>query len=96
MRNPMIARTTSSNENHYRQTDPKQIKKIYKTTTGIPSYLSPKNGIQHTKKTRKNIQHPITLQTPKMEIYKLNQKKVLRIMIMIAESYKRLEIKINS
>jgi len=47
-------------------------------------------------KTRKNIQHPITLQTPKMEIYKLNQKKVLRIMIMIAESYKRLEIKINS
>ena len=91
----MIARTTSSNENHYRQTDPKQIKKIYKTTTGIPSYLSPKMEY-NIQKTRKNIQHPITLQTPKMEIYKLNQKKVLRIMIMIAESYKRLEIKINS
>jgi len=50
MRNPMIARTTSSNENHYRQTDPKQIKKIYKTTTGIPSYLSPKMEYNTQKK----------------------------------------------
>jgi len=53
MRNPMIARTTSSNENHYRQTDPKQIKKIYKTTTGIPSYLSPKMEYNTQKNTEK-------------------------------------------
>jgi len=40
MRDPNIHRTSNTVENYYRQTDPNQIKKIYKTKTGILTYLN--------------------------------------------------------
>lgn len=42
MRNPLIQRTSNHVENYYRQTEPEQIKKIYKTIKGILSYLNQK------------------------------------------------------
>ena len=42
MRDLSISRTTNPVENYYRQTDPGQIKKRYKTSRGILSYLTGK------------------------------------------------------
>jgi transposase-like protein len=42
MRDPLIARTSNSVENYYRQTEPEQIKTKYKTNKGILSYLTHK------------------------------------------------------
>ena len=42
MRDLSISRTTNPVENYYRQTDPDQIKKRYKTVRGILSYLTGK------------------------------------------------------
>jgi hypothetical protein len=39
IRDILIARTSNLVEDYYRQTDPNQIKKIYKTAQGILSYL---------------------------------------------------------
>ena len=54
MRSPFIERTSNKVENYYRQTDPNQIKKIYKTITGILSYLNQKMK-KWTQKHGKNI-----------------------------------------
>ncbi|MEG3225550.1 MAG: hypothetical protein BME94_08620, partial [Methanobacteriales archaeon Met13] len=54
MRDPLIQRTSNKVENYYRQTDPNQIKKIYKTTKGILSYLNQKMK-KWTQKHEKNI-----------------------------------------
>ncbi|MEG3224750.1 MAG: hypothetical protein BME94_04255 [Methanobacteriales archaeon Met13] len=54
MKNPLIQRTSNKVENYYRQTDPNQIKKIYKTITGILSYLNQKMK-KWTQKHGKNI-----------------------------------------
>ena len=42
MRDPFVSRTTNPVENYYRQTDPEQIKKRYKTIEGILSCLTGK------------------------------------------------------
>ena len=39
MENHKIPRTSNTVENYYRQTEPEQIKKKYKTITGILTYL---------------------------------------------------------
>ncbi|MBW4256416.1 transposase [Methanobacterium sp. YSL] len=54
MRSPFIQRTSNKVENYYRQTDPNQIKKIYKTIKGILSYLNQKMK-KWTAKHGKNI-----------------------------------------
>lgn len=54
MRSPFIERTSNKVENYYRQTDPNQIKKIYKTITGILGYLNQKMK-KWTQKHGKNI-----------------------------------------
>ena len=62
MRNPFIQRTSNKVENYYKQTDPNQIKKIYKTIKGILNYLNQKMK-KWTAKHGKKYQHPITLQS---------------------------------
>jgi transposase-like protein len=57
MRDGLISRTTNSVENYYRQTDPDQIKKKYKTSQGILSYLARKMEYW-TMKFGRCIQHP--------------------------------------
>jgi len=42
MINPMTARTIRSDENNYRKTYLNQVKKIFRTITGILSYLKAK------------------------------------------------------
>lgn len=52
MRHPFIPRTSNPSENYFRQTDPEQIKKKYKTTEGFLNYTKLK--MQYwTKKHRK-------------------------------------------
>ncbi len=52
-RNPNIPRTTSCNENYYRQTLPDELKRKYKTPNGITNYLQ-KQMKKWTKKHIKN------------------------------------------
>ena len=52
-RNHNIPRTTSCNENYYRQTLPDELKRKYKTTNGIINYLL-KQMENWTGKHRKN------------------------------------------
>ena len=59
MKGHFIERKSNKLENYYRQTDPNQIKKIYKTITRIFGYLNQKNEKMDTK-TREKFQHPIT------------------------------------
>jgi transposase-like protein len=54
MRDPLIKRTSNQVENYYRQTEPEQIKTIYKTNKGILSYLYLKMN-KWTKKHGKKI-----------------------------------------
>ena len=57
MRDGLVPRTTNPVENYYRQTDPDQIKKKYKTSQGILSYLARKMEYW-TVKLGRCIQHP--------------------------------------
>ena len=60
MRNRYISRMTNPVKNYYRQTDPEQIKKRYKTVGEMLSYLTEKMGywakrfgrIQHAQKSK--------------------------------------------
>ncbi|MBV1730331.1 MAG: transposase, partial [Methanobacterium sp.] len=52
-RNQNIPRTTSCNENYYRQTLPDELKRKYKITNGINNYLQ-KQMQKWTKKHIKN------------------------------------------
>lgn len=60
MKNPNIPRTTSCNENYYRQTLPDNLKRKFKTTNGINNHLQRK-----MENWTKKHQHSITLQTQK-------------------------------
>jgi len=62
-RDPLITKTSNHVENYYRQTEPEQIKTKYKTNKGILNYL------KMDTKTWQKIQHPITLQSPKKNMY---------------------------
>jgi len=53
MKDSIIVRTSNPVENYYRQTDPDQIKKIYKIAQGILSYLTQKMK----KRTQKHGKH---------------------------------------
>lgn len=53
MRNPNVSRTTSCNENYYRQTLPDELKRKFKTPNGIANYLQ----LQMEKWTGKHIKN---------------------------------------
>lgn len=57
MRDGFVSKTTNPVENYYRQTDPDQIKKKYKTSQGMLSYLARKMEYW-TVKLGRCIQHP--------------------------------------
>jgi hypothetical protein len=42
MRNGLVSKTTNPVENYYSQTDPESMKKEYKTSYGVLSYLAQK------------------------------------------------------
>ena len=57
MRDGLVSRTTNPLENYYRQTDPDQIKKKYKASQGMLSYLARKMDYWTVKLGRCS-QHP--------------------------------------
>ena len=57
MRDGFVSKTTNPVENYYRQTDPDQIKKKYKTSQGMLSYLARKMEYW-TMKLGRFVQHP--------------------------------------
>jgi transposase-like protein len=57
MRDGFVSKTTNPVENYYRQTDPDQIKKKFKTSQGMLSYLAKKMEYW-TMKLGRFIQHP--------------------------------------